>query len=270
MKTKSLMALAALSSLLALPAFAQMAAGGAGAGSAGWWGQELAAAPGLSDGLNVMDDLENNEAQRLSDTHWELTHGMVDLNGDGNVSRNELMGMLEGGKLRNSAAAPNGLIDVSVADVAGQGAARMAEGVAVSSDPQGFEAVTLEQGVNAVSATVGGGQAAAFVGNPLSTLAEHEEARFLRADQNGDRAVDLQELVQLRRALMQAGGNETTGNDNRLRKQARRIIGRIDTNGDQMVTREELAAARGNRMMQRLDTNGDGQISPAEWAVTLQ
>jgi len=309
MKTKSLIALAAVASMLAAPAYAQWEDGVAAAVGAGWWGQDLASSPGLSGGPNIMDDLEDNESLRLSDGHWELTHSMADLDGDGNVSRSELMGMLEGGNLRNPAAAPtgltdvsvadvtsdstgaaptgltdvsvadvtggesastSGLIDVSVADVDGEGAARMADSVDPSSDdPQGYEAVTLEQGVDGFSAEIGRRPGPALISNPLSILSERVEARFVHADQNQDDKVDLQEMMQLRREFMQARGNEDAGNDTKVRKQANRIIGRIDTDGDQMISREELAAARGNRVMQRLDTDGDGQISPAEWEVTL-
>jgi len=274
--------------------------------SGGWWGQELAGLPGLlggisaagqQDGPGIMDDLEDNESVRLSDDHWQITHEMADLDGDGSVSLNELTGMLEGGKLRapepaggwtdvyvadlrdddavniregdevemTGGATPegtaSGLTDVSVADVTGSGSVGIREGDEVevvsqglvADSPEGYEAVSLEQGL---------------VDSPFSVLSARVEARFVQADQNGDGGVDLAELTQLRRDYMAAHGKQA--NANRAQKQARRIMGRIDSNGDRMISREELAASRGNRMMQRLDSDGDGQISQAEWAVTLR
>lgn len=235
----------------------------------------------------VMDEWEDNESVRLSDAHWEFTHQMADLNGDGNVSRSELMGMLEGGPLgyvdkstcdlmaasraRQEAA---GWVDISTCDNSSgatgeEGAARMAEAAEPASEPQSYEAVTHEQGVQAgsLSAEPGG---RTFTNNPLSVLSARREARFLHADKNEDGGIDLEEMIQLRRAFMESRDNANAGNETKLRKQARRIIQRIDADGDRMISREELAAAQGNRMMDRLDSDGDGQISPEEWAVTQE
>ena len=259
----ALVAMAALST----PAFAQ-SEDGVAAVTSGFWEDELyfgglggpaagAQASNSTNGAQSGQNVRNDESAPLSDAHWEFTHEMVDLDGDGNVSRNELMGMLEGGKLRADTSAA-GWVAYETWPVRTDTPDTEAVSVELENGtlPQGYEAVTLEQGV--------------MVDSPFSILSARVEARFAGADQNQDNNVDLQEMMQLRRAFMEARGNANAGNDEKVRKQANRIIQRVDTNGDQMISREELAASRGNRVMQRLDTDGDGQISPAEWEVTLQ
>ena len=265
MKTKifypALVAMAALST----PAFAQWEDGVA-AVTSGFWEDELyfsglgrpapvAPSPNSTNGAQSGQNVRNDESAPLSDAHWEFTHEMVDLDGDGNVSRNELIGMLEGGKLRADTSA-SGWVAYETWPVRTDTSNTEAVSVELGNGtlPLGYEAVTLEQGV--------------MVDSPFSILSARREARFAGADADGNGSIDLQEMMQLRRAFMQARGNENAGNDEKVRKQARRIIQRIDTNGDQMISRQELAISRGNLEMQRLDTDGDGQISPAEWDVT--
>ncbi len=223
-------------------ALAQAESGVVAAVNSGWWGREMAETPGLLGSLDgaapvaigggigatINETNTVNEFFNLDPrfAKGEFPHEMVDLDGDGNVSRNELMGMLEGGRLRVEGAAP------------------------IAS------AVLAEDGAGS--------------NNPMSVLSARREARFAQTDGNQNGGVDFEELMQLRRDFMAERGNENAGNEARVRKQARRIMGRLDSNGDQMISREELAEARGSRFMSRLDADGDGQISPAEWEVTLQ
>ncbi len=127
--------------LFAAPAFSQAVPGWdegvAAAVGNGWWGRETARGNRLLnmfDGADAVvasadfnpqsaataqsviemqdgDDMRAGGGAPLSDGHWEyanmeVSHQMADLNGDGHVSRSELIGMLEGGKLRMADAAP--------------------------------------------------------------------------------------------------------------------------------------------------------------------
>ena len=110
------------------------------------------------------------------------------------------------------------------------------------------------------------GQAAGGL-QPLSALLE---ARFAKADGNGDGGIELQELMQIRRAYLTARGKDPQANPNRLRKQAKRVLGRMDTSGDGKISRAEFAAATAAFYMRQLDSDRNKKISPSEWQRTLQ
>lgn len=77
------------------------------------------------------------------------------------------------------------------------------------------------------------------------------QARFSRADLDGNGV--------LSRAEIEARGSA------RAKERASKMIDRLDTDGDQAVSFEEMQAVRGGRMFERADANGDGAISKAEF-----
>ena len=219
-----------------------------------WWGRIMAAESGPFSG----GDTASDQAPIFDSGAFPLE--AVDLDGDGQVSRSELIGMLEGESV--------GFVDASTVDPYVDSS---------TVDPY-VDSSTVDQlagnGAEGAARDAGGGEQTAKgpqgarVESPFGVLSARREARFVKADTNGDGGVDMEELMQLRRDFMAAHGKEA--NDNRVRKQAQRIMGRIDTDGNGRISREELAQARGNRVMQALDADADGQISAAEWQVTLQ
>lgn len=189
----------------------------------------------------------------LSDDHWqfanqEVAYMSADLDGDGSVSRLELMGMLEGGKIREG--------EILIFQAEQEGAAGVD-----GSGPDAQMTPTTEGD--------------SFLNlNPRFALAPVREERFAQTDTNTDGGVDVDELMELRRVLMAERGNDDKPNaEQRARRATTRIMGRIDTDNDGKISRTELALARTarvERMVNRIDSNSDGQISPEEWQAANQ
>lgn len=89
------------------------------------------------------------------------------------------------------------------------------------------------------------------------------DARFARADANGDGAIDAAERTAMReeRRSHRAGRHGRRGGEGRRRHGGR--MGRMDSNGDGVVTREEVSE-RALARFDRMDANSDGQIDAAE------
>lgn len=197
-----------------------------------YWSYEftnLTAEPGANPG-NVQSQFANQE----------VSYQSADLDGDGNVSRLELIGMLEGGKMRD-----------------------------------GEVLVLRDDNSESTSLEVGATEGDSFFGlSPRFALAPVREERFAQTDTNGDGGVNVDELMELRRVLMAERGNDERPNaEQRARRATTRIMGRIDTDNDGRITRTELALARSarvERMVDRVDSNNDGQISPEEWQTASQ
>lgn len=88
-------------------------------------------------------------------------------------------------------------------------------------------------------------------------LTAHAEARFAKADTNGDGLLDKSEMMSARAAR---GG-----------ERSERMLKKYDADGSGALDAEELAKAaedrggrRGNRMFKRLDANEDGKLSLEE------
>ncbi len=93
-------------------------------------------------------------------------------------------------------------------------------------------------------------------GDGVITLAEVQnlaQAKFSTADTNGDGQLDAAELTA-------AAERERAG-------RIERMIARKDTNGDGLLSLEEMAPREGSggRLFARADTDGNGEISQAEW-----
>ena len=87
------------------------------------------------------------------------------------------------------------------------------------------------------------------------------DARFARADANGDGAIDADERAAAREQI-RARWSERRGRHGRGGRHGNRMQ-RMDTNGDGVITREEVTE-RALARFDRFDTNGDGQITEAE------
>lgn len=97
-------------------------------------------------------------------------------------------------------------------------------------------------------------------GNGEITQAEltaHGEARFAKADTNGDGLLDKAEMMAAR---AERGG-----------ERSKRMLEKYDADGSGALDADELAKAaeersgrRGNRMLKRLDANDDGKLSREE------
>ena len=90
-------------------------------------------------------------------------------------------------------------------------------------------------------------------GNGEITRAEVEAShakRFTDADANGDGFLSADELQ--------------TRAENRRNERFARMVERHDTDGDGLLSPEELRSDRGDKMFERLDENEDGIISTEE------
>ncbi len=88
------------------------------------------------------------------------------------------------------------------------------------------------------------------------------DARFARADANGDGAIDQAER-DAARAERRERMRERRAERGRDGRRGGRMA-RLDTNGDGVITRDEVPHERGLAIFDRVDTNGDGQIDQAE------
>jgi Ca2+-binding EF-hand superfamily protein len=108
--------------------------------------------------------------------------------------------------------------------------------------------------------------AADYNGDNTVTRAEVEQLRteeFNWRDRNGDGFLDRADASPTRQRMA-----ELRGDDERPRR-GRRGMARLDANDDQRISLEEFVSGQG-RMFERLDTNGDDAISPDELDAALE
>ncbi len=92
----------------------------------------------------------------------------------------------------------------------------------------------------------------------LEELQAHRTAQFAGADADGDGKITAEELT---------AWTEAKRADRAL-KRGERMIAKLDTDKDGVLSMEELTARMGNgeRMIKRLDSDGDGAVSEEEFA----
>lgn len=82
----------------------------------------------------------------------------------------------------------------------------------------------------------------------------HRAAGFAAVDTNGDGKLSPEEL----------SAHAESRKSERAEKRQERMIERMDTDGDGMLSESEMAPKGGENMFERLDTDGDGALSKEE------
>ncbi len=109
--------------------------------------------------------------------------------------------------------------------------------------------------------------AADLNGDNTVTRAEVEQLRrdeFAWRDRNGDGYLDQADMSPTAQRMA-----EMRGDEGERPRRSRRGPGRLDANEDQRVSMEEFLAGQG-RLFERLDTNGDDAISPDELDAAVE